>query len=98
MRQRVWLGSVAQRWTRRSVFARPHDVDSTAVCVAGPAPVDGSVLLPYAGRGKAEGYFISLKQDSTLRGFVIYYPENIATAVPAACLGVCSCLSFSLAR
>lgn len=39
--------------------------------------VTGTLLLPTAGRGQENGTsFISLNRDSTVRGLVIYYPEQ----------------------
>ena len=49
----------------------------------GSAPVNGSVLLPRAGRGDINGTaFLSMPEDTTLRGFTIFYPEVNATATP----------------
>jgi len=46
-------------------------------------PTDGSILLPYAGRGSETGApFIQLQEDSTLKGVVIYYPEQSNSGVP----------------
>jgi len=48
-------------------------------------PNDGTVFLPYAGAGSATGTpFISMFEDSTLRGVVIYYPEQVTKGVPTA--------------
>jgi len=50
---------------------------------ASPVPLDGSVLMPIGGRGN-ESYtpFITLREDSVLKGFVIYYPEQLNDTVP----------------
>lgn len=58
-------------------------------------PNVGSVLQPYGGRGDASGtpfrlgkyYFcwlcvVTLNEDATLRGVVIYYPEQLPTSTP----------------
>jgi len=46
-------------------------------------PNYGTVFLPYQGRGSESGSpFITLKEDSTVRGVVVYYPEQVGTQVP----------------
>lgn len=42
----------------------------------------GSVLLPSAGEGSADGCFLQLSEDSTLTGFTIYYPKQVPEQVP----------------
>ena len=45
--------------------------------------ITGSLLLPTAGRGTQTGpAFITLARDATLRGVVIYYPEQTMTEQP----------------
>ncbi|MGQ9523806.1 MAG: glycosyl hydrolase family 28-related protein [Armatimonadota bacterium] len=49
----------------------------------GLKPEYGSVLLAYEGAGKEDGpAFITLGNNSTLRGFVIYYPEQDPSGPP----------------
>jgi len=44
----------------------------------GAAPKDGTVLLPYENKGNPNGpAFIALAEDCTLKGVVIYYPEQL---------------------
>jgi len=44
----------------------------------GKAPDDGTVLLPYEGKGNANAAaFIQLGEDCTIKGVVIYYPEQL---------------------
>lgn len=46
-------------------------------------PNYGSVLLAYGGRGNESGApFISVAEDSTVRGLVIFYPEQVRNQVP----------------
>jgi hypothetical protein len=46
-------------------------------------PTVGSVLMPYAGKGDANATaFITMQEDSVLRGFVIYYPEQVTAGIP----------------
>jgi hypothetical protein len=55
----------------------------TGVGQKGLLPNDGSTLLAYAGSGSASGTpFITMKVDSTLRGVVIYYPEQVTQGIP----------------
>jgi len=49
----------------------------------GLLPNDGTIFLTYSGKGSATGTaFITLQEDSTLRGVVIYYPEQVTKGVP----------------
>ena len=49
----------------------------------GPTPGDGSTLLPRAGRGNDTGpNFIYIPTDSTIRGFTIWYPEQLNSEAP----------------
>ncbi len=48
----------------------------------GSLPVNGSILCPRAGRGNESGAFISMPEDSSVRGFSIWYPEQLGTAAP----------------
>jgi hypothetical protein len=50
-----------------------------------PKPTDdGTTLLPTEGRGKEDGPpFLTLNTDSTLKGVVIYYPEQNPAEEPA---------------
>lgn len=49
----------------------------------GLPPTDGSVLMPRGGRGNESGDpFISLGDDCTLRGVVIYYPDQLPAGPP----------------
>jgi len=51
--------------------------------VGGEAPTTGSVLLPYFGRGNENATaFITMVDDSVLRGLVIYYPEQLPKGLP----------------
>lgn len=46
-------------------------------------PTDGSILMPTADRGNENGTpFITLQEDSTLRGVVIYYPDQATNTLP----------------
>jgi len=46
-------------------------------------PEDGTILMPYAGAGSATGNpFITVNADSTLRGVVIFYPQQVAKGIP----------------
>lgn len=48
-------------------------------------PNDGTVFTPYAGAGQVDGIpFITMNEDSTLRGVVIYYPQQKTTGIPTA--------------
>ena len=42
----------------------------------------GSVLLAYAGEGRDDGCFFQLSEDSTMTGFVVYYPNQDPKMVP----------------
>jgi hypothetical protein len=59
-------------------------VPSHNIGQGGSAPVNGSVLLPRAGRGSSDNAsaFLFMPQDTTLRGFSVYYPEVNASATP----------------
>jgi hypothetical protein len=50
----------------------------------GSQPVNGSILMPRAGRGSSDAAsaFVFMPEDSTLRGFSVYYPEVNASAAP----------------
>ena len=49
----------------------------------GPPPTDGSVLMPRANQGNESApAFITLNADCTLKGFVVYYPDQVPTAAP----------------
>ena len=50
----------------------------------GSQPVNGSILMPRAGRGSSDAAsaFVFMPEDSTLRGFSVYYPEVNASATP----------------
>jgi len=49
----------------------------------GAPPTDGTVLLPYAGRGNINGQaFLFMQEDCSLKGLVIYYPEQPFNDVP----------------
>jgi hypothetical protein len=50
----------------------------------GSQPVNGSILLPRAGRGSADAAstFLYAPEDTTVRGFSIYYPDVNASAAP----------------
>lgn len=51
--------------------------------LAGGVPHGGSVLFPRAGRGNESGTpFLSLLENSALRGLVIYYPDVPVNATP----------------
>eukprot|EP01084_Bolivina_argentea_P076561 138771_1 len=50
------------------------------------APTDGTVLMPYYGRGQTNEThsFITISEDASLKGVVIYYPEQpCGNAAPA---------------
>lgn len=50
---------------------------------ASQAPTENSVLLPTAGRGKeGDPPFIQLHANTALRGFVIYYPDQVRAGTP----------------
>jgi hypothetical protein len=54
-----------------------HDLRS------GPLAIDGSQLLPRAGRGDEAGaVFLFMPPDTTLRGFTIFYPEVLPKEAP----------------
>jgi len=43
----------------------------------------GTILMPYEGRNNENGVpFISMAEDSTIRGFVIYYPAQLPNQAP----------------
>jgi hypothetical protein len=73
-------GSVALEGTFRSVPAHNGIRDAGL-----PKPgEDGTTLLPTAGRGRETGEpFLTLTTNSTVKGLVIYYPEQDSKAVPA---------------
>ena len=49
----------------------------------GSAPVNGSILLPRGGRGDVNGTpFLSMREDTTVRGFSIYYPDVNGSETP----------------
>ena len=49
----------------------------------GSLPVNGSILLPRFGKGNSsEGAFVFMPEDTTMRGFSIYYPEVDPTSTP----------------
>jgi hypothetical protein len=55
-----------------------HEVDQSATF-----PDDGSVLLPRGGRGSENGTaFLTINENSALKGFTIYYPEQLPTIAP----------------
>jgi hypothetical protein len=57
-----------------------HEIDQ-----GGDGPTDGSVLSPRGGRGNASAApFITLNEDTTLRGVVIFYPDQVRTGNEAA--------------
>ncbi|XP_065193640.1 uncharacterized protein LOC135824844 [Sycon ciliatum] len=45
-------------------------------------PTDGSVLLAYGGRHVDNGCLVTLNELATIRGFTIYYPEQVADKTP----------------
>lgn len=60
-------------------FVSPPDSGSPA----GGPPQGGSVLLPRAGRGNESGTpFITLLENSALRGIAVYYPDVPVNATP----------------
>jgi hypothetical protein len=49
----------------------------------GSRPEYGTTLLAYAGRGSEEGApFVTIQENGTLQGVVVYYPEQSPTGVP----------------
>ena len=58
-------------------------VPSHNVGQGGSAPVNGSILLPRGGRGDANATsFLVMIEDTTVRGFSIFYPEVNGSATP----------------
>lgn len=48
-----------------------------------PPPNDGSILLPLGGQGNVNATpFITVNSDSTLAGFVVWYPTQQRTGTP----------------
>jgi len=51
----------------------------------GGAPTTGSVLMPNYSQGNENGTpFITISHDATLKGVIIYHPQQTATAIPIA--------------
>ena len=49
----------------------------------GSPPINGSILCPRAGRGNESGPpFLAMPEDSSLRGFSVWYPEQLGTQAP----------------
>lgn len=60
------------------LFVPSHD------CRSGDLPTDGTVLKPRAGRGNASATpFITVQRDGSIRGMVIYHPDQLPKGVPA---------------
>jgi hypothetical protein len=58
-------------------------VPSHNVGQGGSAPVNGSILLPRGGRGDANATsFLVMVEDTSVRGFSIFYPEVNGSATP----------------
>ncbi|KNC47685.1 uncharacterized protein AMSG_11788 [Thecamonas trahens ATCC 50062] len=86
----VWVP--AGQFTFHSSITVPVGVSLEGTYRAPPAhnvgegglpPTHGSVLLVVGGRGEASGTpFATLKQDATLRGVVLYYPDQDPKAAP----------------
>jgi len=46
-------------------------------------PEYGTVLMPYGGKGSEDGFpFITIQENATLRGVVVYYPEQQPAGIP----------------
>jgi hypothetical protein len=82
----------AGRYAFDGSLALPHGVSLVGTFMSVPAhavgqggslPTNGSVLMPRGGRGNATGPpFISLTENSAVRGFTIYYPDQVPDAAP----------------
>lgn len=80
---RVPVG-VAMVGTSECVTDAPGRPGGTAHTAGyGGSPNTGSILLVHSGRGNETATpFVSLNENSALRGVTIYYPENVFDQVP----------------
>jgi hypothetical protein len=86
----IWVGSGLYSFDGSVVFAKGvslvgtfETVPSHAVGQGGSPPINGSILMPRGGRGNESGpAFLQMAEDCTVRGFVVYYPEQLGNSTP----------------